>query len=388
MGRWSHAWNITISAVRLVGNYIIKPTIKAVTNAVNWVENKIDQFYDSAKNLISKVKIGISNLAEGISNFFKTIDNMFSISGNINEVQRSLEEAQKKMDDTLKRMEALKEEIESKVSNEEIQTLKKANEQAKRIYELVYSVSNLKTQAERVKNEERMQKFDNFARLRVSTVFLEDIFTELKQKENIDNLTKSQLQFLKQVEIFITQPKMEDEELKQFDELVMEIYKKDLLQIGSELILEDYLVDYKEKKTQWQKATAEEDKLDTEVKKLLRQIELTSIIEEKEQFKSVVSIKEKERKAAEDRKQKLFEQKNLAEQYLSCLEALQYVANNQNKCTPSEIERAKDIGGIYTKYKNLTEFKFTDEDIKKINDFNDLALYKEWRRSLTEIQIS
>ena len=402
MGFWNNVWQKTVSAARWVGNKVVKPTLKTARKVVNWVGRRVDDLYTGAKKIVS----GAHSIIDGIGNMLgiptppryeeaiivgEPMPVPAGMDAYYNEVRHKLEQ---QYQFELNRMaEAQQEDIRAMQARHDAQMkeIARAHKQRERLYEVVNLASTLKAHAEKVESNPRFHQFDEFARLKISTRFLNNLLKQLAEAKVVEALSKDQFLMLKSIDQFII-GEMSDAEYAQFDELIMKIFNEDLLQIGSREIISEYRADYEVKKQEWQAASEKATGLNIKIIAKEDYLKRVDDTQEKSQLEREIAELKQEHLQIEAEKGRLFEIKSTADEYGISLDAILYIASNDIALTDREMRMAKGVGEIYIKYKQVgkDDFSFSKQELEEIIKFNNLALRRDWtmkQKGGTEIEM-
>ena len=197
MGFWNNVWQKTVSAARWVGNKVVKPTLKTARKVVNWVGRRVDDLYTGAKKIVS----GAHSIIDGIGNMLgiptppryeeaiivgEPMPVPAGMDAYYNEVRHKLEQ---QYQFELNRMaEAQQEDIRAMQARHDAQMkeIARAHKQRERLYEVVKLASTLKAHAEKVESNPRFHQFDEFARLKISTRFLNNLLKQLAEAKDVE----------------------------------------------------------------------------------------------------------------------------------------------------------------------------------------------------------
>jgi len=195
----------TISAIANVGSKVIKKVaagfvgVKNVTKKVGgWV---VSQVKEKVK-MIKRIRFSIPLLVDVETEIDTTIQQALPSS--------SFEERQ-----------ALADELEQQREMIRFERFRQAVE-----------ALNFKVEELLAKNE--VQDFDNYLRIQVSLRFLKDLMMKLSGVETLTNLGEIDVRFVGYIENLLKMKQMTDEEIHDFDEIVIKEYGKNLVALGGE----------------------------------------------------------------------------------------------------------------------------------------------------------
>jgi len=212
----------TISAIANVGSKVIKKVaagfvgVKNVTKKVGgWV---VSQVKEKVK-MIKRIRFSIPLLVDVETEIDTTIQQALPSS--------SFEERQ-----------ALADELEQQREMIRFERFRQAVE-----------ALNFKVEELLAKNE--VQDFDNYLRIQVSLRFLKDLMMKLSGVETLTNLGEIDVRFVGYIENLLKMKQMTDEEIHDFDEIVIKEYGKNLVALGGEQIFALWAQEQGAKEAEW-----------------------------------------------------------------------------------------------------------------------------------------
>ncbi len=415
MSWFSRAKEKVINAARWVANKVIKPTAKVINKAVNWVEDKVDYAYRTVKGYIDTVKDGLDLFGLGgkkrveIPTHYYPQPQVQNVQPNypynvpqtpsaidqyppnwMNEMASSMQLIEQQIGE--KRARLLREfeeeeailrarqeqrarEIQAKHEREMAEVEKKLQD-SRRLLEFINTLHVLADQANLIRTHADMQEFENFARLHVSTFFIKDLTDDIKTTDDLNSLELDKIQFLEYVRQFVSRTISENDYAK-FDEMVMKLYKKDLLEFGTEAMLKHYDLQFKEKEQLVQSITRQSADLKFQLKSITNVLMgLDKTEAEKAELKKRAEVLEKLQTETDFNLKIAISEKDICEEMFLSMQTFLALVDSQEKLTDQEIEYIMEIGEIFIKHRDEEVPKLDPSEDEKIFKFNNWALAK------------